>query len=486
MAADVETAPVAPPERTLAQASVVPAVLAGIAEAGLIFLPLQLISRNSSLDPSGGPLAWYPLFLVLFAGGVGVGTRLRDRSRLPAGIAVGCAAVGIVQAVVWNSGGGGGAFVAIMCCLLAGIRVATLSLRDWRDPIEGSFGWGAGILLAEIAFARAVGFSDIVWPIAVLFFLGSLGSRAASVRMVERSVQGAAAGPDSAHRWRIVAMTLAAAAAVLAGIGLVLGTQRGPIDRIAQWLVEGIAAVVYWAAYVVAVVLSWILSVVGVDRNRIQNFIRNLGHRLGRDLHRGSDAAGSVPLWERTVGVAVLFLLIGGLVYLVARQRRKSRTLVDRSLAWVPSQEDEGLFARASEARKRRKLRHEAPEDTVRRLYAEALDELEERGRPRPASVTPGEFLRTLRTDLPDCSAGLGVLTRAYEDVRYGRIDLQTTTIASLEAEWQVLRKMIRAAPLPEPEGDEDHHDALARHLAERAEGAAGAAPSSDETFERR
>jgi hypothetical protein len=186
------------------------------------------------------------------------------------------------------------------------------------------------------------------------------------------------------------------------------------------------------------------------------------------------------------VGVAVLFLLIGGLAYLVVRQRRKSRELSDRRMAWVPSQEDEGLFTRAAEARKRRKLRHEAPEDTVRRLYAEALDELEERGRPRPVSVTPGEFLRTLRADLPDCAPGLGVLTRAYEDVRYGRIDLQRSTIDSLEAEWQILRKMIRAAPLPEPDEDEDHHEATARHLAERAEGAAGTAPSSDETFERR
>jgi hypothetical protein len=485
MAANAGTAPAAA-LRSLASQSVVPACLAGIAEAGLVFLPLQLIAGNSSLDPSGGPLAWYPLFLVLFAGGVAAGTRLRDRPRLPFGIAAGCAAVGTVQAVVWNEGGGGGAFVAVSCCLLAGIRVATLSLRDWRDPIEASFGWGAGILLAEIAFSRAVGFSDIVWPIAVLFFLGSLGSRAASVRMVERSVQGAAAGTDSIRRWRIVALSLGGAAAALAGIGLILGTQRGPIDRLAQLLVEGIAAVVYWAAYAIAVVLSWILSVVGVDRNRLQHFIQQLGHRLNRDLHPAANPAGSVPLWERTVGVLVLFLLIGGLAYLVVRQRRRSRELVDRKLAWAPSQEDEGLFTRASEARKRRKLRHEAPEDTVRRLYAEALDELEERGRSRPPSVTPGEFMRTLRTDLPDCAPGMGVLTRAYEDVRYGRIDLQPATVSSLEAEWQVLRKMIRAAPLPEPEGEEDHHDALARHLAERAEGAAGTAPSSDETFERR
>jgi hypothetical protein len=78
------------------------------------------------------------------------------------------------------------------------------------------------------------------------------------------------------------------------------------------------------------------------------------------------------------------------------------------------------------------------------------------------------------------------VLTRAYEDVRYGRIVLDRTTVDSLEAEWLSLRKAIRAAPPPEAERTPDDAEALATHLAGRAEGAAGAAPSSDETFERR
>jgi hypothetical protein len=78
------------------------------------------------------------------------------------------------------------------------------------------------------------------------------------------------------------------------------------------------------------------------------------------------------------------------------------------------------------------------------------------------------------------------VLTRAYEDVRYGRIALDRTKIDSLEAEFDVLRRQIRAAPLPEEAAQTDEREAVAAHLAERAEGAAGTAPSSDETFERR
>ncbi|HXJ62798.1 MAG TPA: DUF4129 domain-containing protein, partial [Actinomycetota bacterium] len=170
----------------------------------------------------------------------------------------------------------------------------------------------------------------------------------------------------------------------------------------------------------------------------------------------------------------------------VVRRRRAAQAMVDQSTVWEQAEEDEGLFARASEARKRRKLRHELPEDTVRRLYAEALEELEERGRPRPVAQTPGEFLRTVRADLPEASAGFGVLTRAYEDVRYGRIELQPSTIESLEAEFQVLRRLIRAAPLPEEAAEVDDREAMQAHMAERAEGAAGTAPSTDDTFERR
>jgi hypothetical protein len=395
--------------------------------------------------------------------------------------------VGVLQSVVWNDDGGTGAFVAISLCLIAGVRVATLALHDWRDPVDASFGWGAGALLAEIAFSASAEWGDIVWPIAVVFFLGSLGSRAASVRLVERAIRGAAAGPDSARRWRMVGAGLVGSAAALTGVGLLLGTQRGPIDKLAEWLVQGMAVVLYYAAVVVAAVITWILGLLGVRGNNIQQFLQRLGHRWRAVTKGEGGGAGSIPLWERAIGVTVLFLIVGALVYLVVRQRRKVREVVDPTMKWAESQGDEeGLFARASEARKRRKLRNELPDDAVRRLYAEALNELEERGRPRPPAETPGEFLRTIRDDLPECAAGMGVLTHAYEDVRYGRIVLDRTDVDSLEAEWSVLRKAIRAARLPEEGREGDEAEAIATHLAERAEGAAGAAPSGDDTFGRR
>jgi preprotein translocase subunit SecG len=470
-----------------ASAAVAPAVLAAVAEAGVVFLPVELIARSTPLDPTGGPLAWYPLFLALFAGGVAVATLFRARRGTPALVAAGCVLVGALQAVVWGSGGGTGAFVAIGLSLGAGVRVATLALRDWRDPIDASFGWGAGILLGEVAIARATGWGAVLWPVVALFFAGSLGSRAASVRLVERSVRGAAAGGDSVRRWRLVAAGVAAGGAAAAGMGVLLGTQRGPVGVVADLLVRAGAWLIYYAALVVGSVVSWVFAVLGLDRDKIQSWISHL-RSASRNLGRGhGSAAGAAPLWERATGVLIFFLLVAGLVMLILRQRRRAREAVRDAAAWAEAEgPDEGLFVRAAEARRQRRRARELPEDAVRRLYAQALVELEERGRPRPVQDTPGEFLHVVRRDLPECSAGFTVLTRAYEDVRYGRIALDRTRMDSLEAEWTLLRRAIRAAPLPVAGGDADEAEAIATHLAERAEGAAGTAPSSDETFERR
>ncbi len=529
------TLPEVPTDRELRVAAMLPAGLAALGEAGVVFLLVELAARSTVLHPSGGPLAWYPMFLALFVGGVLLGTFLRHRGGMPAGVAAGCVAVGVIQSLVWNEGGGAGAFVAIGLCLATAIRIATLALRDWRDPIDASFGWGAGVLLGEIAFSGVAGWGDVVWPVAVLFFLGSLGSRAASVRLVERSIRGAAAGADSGRRWRIVGAAVLVGGAVLTGIGLALGTQKGPIDRLAQWLIEGLAWLMYAAAVAVAAVVSFLFSAIGIDRGGLNGALDNL-----RDALRGFTSnreAVAAPTWQRAVGVTLVFVVVAGLayvavkrrwpraaakvavlflvvglvhllleqqgingvgifviflvlLYLVVRRRQHARRESEARAAWVPSVDsDEGMRAQFSEARRRRKLRNELPEDAVRRLYAQALNELEDRGRPRSANETPAEFLRTIRAGLPQCAAGMGVLTRAYEDVRYGRIDLDRTAVDSLEAEWLSLRKAIRAAPPPLPEDEAERTgdaEALATHLAERAEGAAGAAPSSDETFGRR
>src|SRR6266540_4132641 len=187
--------------------SALPAALAAAAEAGLGFLPAELVARHSALGPTGGLLAWYPAFAV--------------------------------QATLWGRGGLGGALVAVGLFLAVGARMATLVFRDWRDPVDASIGWGAAALLGEVALAPAVGWGAELWPIVVVFFAGSLASRAASVRLAEsaartpsgsmgdrdpRAALVAADLPiDVRRRWTRVFAAVLVGAILLVGSGLFLG-----------------------------------------------------------------------------------------------------------------------------------------------------------------------------------------------------------------------------------------------------------------------
>ena len=172
-----DTAKVGPAPQVQA---VLPATLAGAAEAGVLFLPIEAVARNTPLHPTGGPFVWYPLFLVLFAGGVAAVTPWRGHRRMPAVAAGVAGAMALIQVAAWGDGWAGLPY-ALALALLACVRVVTLALRDWRDPVDASFGWGAGILLAEMAFARVAGWGfGLLAVIVVVFFAASLASRITS------------------------------------------------------------------------------------------------------------------------------------------------------------------------------------------------------------------------------------------------------------------------------------------------------------------
>src|SRR5439155_24234523 len=96
--------------------------------------------------------------------------------------------------------------------------------------------------------------------------------------------------------------------------------------------------------------------------------------------------------------------------------------------------------------------RRELPADTVRRWYAEMLLTLENFGLPKPSWQTPGEFLRTVAVAYPEAVPGFEALTRAYEDVRYGRTRLSTGLVSSLrDQRTQAEEAVRRAGPVPAP-----------------------------------
>ena len=55
------TLPEVPTDRELRVAAMLPAGLAALGEAGVVFLLVELAARSTVLHPSGGPLAWYPM-----------------------------------------------------------------------------------------------------------------------------------------------------------------------------------------------------------------------------------------------------------------------------------------------------------------------------------------------------------------------------------------------------------------------------------------
>jgi hypothetical protein len=104
---------------------------------------------------------------------------------------------------------------------------------------------------------------------------------------------------------------------------------------------------------------------------------------------------------------------------------------------------------RPVKTRRGRGRRRELPAETVRRWYAEALLVLERKGLPRPAGVTPDEYLRMVGAAFPECRHGFHALTRAYERVRYGSRPLSPEDLGELEPRrGHVMEVLQRARPL--------------------------------------
>ena len=91
----------------------------------------------------------------------------------------------------------------------------------------------------------------------------------------------------------------------------------------------------------------------------------------------------------------------------------------------------------------RPRFRREPPADTVRRLYAEALWALQSREIVREPWQTPAEFAPVVASAVPSCADAFAELTRAYEDVRYGSLRIDETTVGRLEDGQQLIMAAI-------------------------------------------
>lgn len=418
------------------RSAVRPAFWAAVAECGVVYLLVKLLLEQAT-QADEGILLWFPSFAVLFIVGTGLATTFRESRTTPTVAAVAGVAFGLLQGLLWGVRGPGEVGTAVAASSLVALRVVTLGLRDWRNPINASFGWGAGILLVEVVLGGSIGSTwRTILPLVVgLFFVGSLASRAESVRLSAPPEarltdaeppedQGRAVG-DRLSRLAVAALagTVALMAILTVGGGLeLLGRLIYPV------LVFLVSAVAFLMGQI-ARPLLWLIERLPVDLGGLVEFLQNLRSGDANPLPRTPPNTGG-GLVPRLLGFLLLVVVVGGVVWIIRR-----RTAEDD---WGATDEPkEAPRATPLQPRSRfrpsRGLRRELPADTIRRWYAEALLLLEAKGLPRPPEATPDEFLEQVSTAFPECRHGFHELTRGYERVRYGNVTFGREELQALE-----------------------------------------------------
>ncbi len=428
------------------------ASLAALAESGIVFLFVMEVAAEAT-RATGGPLLRYPLFVALFVGAVAVGSLLRGNRVHASVVAAVAIALGLAQGLRWGNGDALGTAFLVVIMLLAALRVVTLVRRNWQDPVAGAFLAGALLLLLEVILAPS---AQPLWrhliPVVVgVFFAGSLASRAASVMVVEE------AGPSGRGSGRAALPILFL---VAFGVALVLAEELGGQDGILQRVgapAHGIVvAVLTGLGFLTAKLLlgpaSWLFHLFHFSLEPLRTLADRL-RALGRARSSGQ-GHGLGPAWlDRMLGLLLLAAIC-----------RRRLAALERAVGPPPDRPRVESVERSPWPRVSVRLpflRRELPADTVRRWYAEALVALERRGLDKPPAATPAEYLGDVIRAFPVSRSSFGALTRAYEDVRYGSLDVDRTILRRLEdgraAMLETFRRAARvdAAEAPmEPVGD--------------------------------
>jgi uncharacterized protein DUF4129 len=392
------------------------AVLAALAEAGIIILPLKTVATQA-MPLRSGPLVSYGGFVALFVIAVALAVAFRGWEHLQPAVGGLAVVVAIAQAALSSHRSLGGTIVVVVLAQLVALRVISMGLRDWRNPVQAEFGWGAGVLLVEILLARSVGsdWDSLLPVIAPVFFLGSLTSRAASVRLAGRV--GVRSTADE-RRWALLSVALVGAAAAAMVLAWLAGGRGGALESLGHFIAPILLFVIGAVAWVVAQILRpifWLVSKFHIDPDAFRRALDRLRGGRNNPVRAALDRPGSA---QRLLGLVAIVAIGLVLAWAYSRNRRRGRQAIEaEEEAVVPSHRIRLPARRKARARR---LRHELPADTVRRWYAETLLMLERRGFPRPGGLTPGEYLGRVNGAFPQCAPAFTALTRAYEDVRYG------------------------------------------------------------------
>jgi hypothetical protein len=340
----------------------------------------------------------------------------------------------------------GGTIAAILVMLGVGVRAGTLALRDWREPVRLSFGVGAVALLVEVAgsgFAGAPG-RPLVAAAVPVFFLGSMASRSASVRL--------AVGPGPYHAAGVAA-TLAGVGAAT-GIAAAFGGAGGWFQRVGSIVAPFFGFVLgalLWVVGQLARPLFWLADRVHLDLRGLQRALERIRDQFGP---RAADPTTESGPFQRVLGAFLIAMVILAVLLAYRRLRARGGPRLEAARRDPVAQSvlsTERAPASAATPRRRRYARP-APADQVRRWYVEALASLERLRLVREPARTPGEFRVEVARAFPMASPPFATLTAAYERVRYGERPPDRDGLRALSSERDRLMAALKSAqPIPVP-----------------------------------
>jgi hypothetical protein len=154
-----------------------------------------------------------------------------------------------------------------------------------------------------------------------------------------------------------------------------------------------------------------------------------------------------IPPWLVAVIFWMLVLLITATIYgrvrsLTFWKSKRSyedpETLLGRNELWHKLRQSARQQLQEAEDRLRNlRSRRAIQAAYIRRMYGELMDLVDALEHPRPAGLTPLEYLPSIQKLLPVVHSDLELLTQAYVRVRYGELPETTSEISQLEQAWK-------------------------------------------------
>ena len=355
--------------------------------------------------------------------------------------------------------------VGVLLVWRSGTRLATEKVGP--QLIQRTFGTGFAMFFFFVFFNTFVT-GETPGNMPVLFLFAGLMSMGAARVAVLSTLRGGRENPFD-RRW-IAGLTVSAAGAagvaawlgaeVSGGEGLIAMLPRmglGVIMGLAFLLLTPFFVLLWWALYLVVDTLST-ENPLSESLSELFNGLQGMASGLFEFLEPFLGPFGAfLARFGLFTKVLILWGVVLGLVLAVmlaiyVRDTRRRRLLLEqfeqirekglwkslRDSLRKGMQEAGRSLAGLFDAERRRRLLAAA---RIRRIYTRLMDLSEALDAPRPAAITPLEFVPQLAELFPAGVGDVSLITDSYQKVRYGELPERTDEVERVEAAWQRVKE---------------------------------------------